>query len=164
MPIYIGTKALRTKPMTRGDYNAFRGWQMPADKDPNEAGYLVEYLDGGKPNVEGFDGYVSWSPAVFEKSYRPIAGMTFGDALTALKIGNRVARAGWNGKGMFLVLVPGSSFPVTADRPFGKAAPELVGQTVEYRSHIDMFTVDRQFVPWVASQTDMLADDWEIVG
>jgi hypothetical protein len=73
MPLYRGTKTLRARPMSRGDYNAFRGWQMPADEDPNEAGYLVEYLDGGKANVDGHDGYVSWSPAdVFEGAYKRV--------------------------------------------------------------------------------------------
>jgi hypothetical protein len=74
MKTYVGTKRIRARPMPRGEYNAFRGWQMPADEDPAEAGYLVEYLDGiGKPNVEGFDGYVSWTPAdVFEFSYREL--------------------------------------------------------------------------------------------
>jgi hypothetical protein len=73
MKLYEGTKRMHAKPMTRGDYNRFRGWQQPADEDPADAGYLVEYVDGGKPNVEGFDGYVSWSPAdVFERAYREI--------------------------------------------------------------------------------------------
>jgi hypothetical protein len=70
MPLYEGTKKLRARPMTKGEYNRFRGWEHPADEDANEAGYLVEYVDGGKANVAGFDGYVSWSPAnVFEAHY-----------------------------------------------------------------------------------------------
>jgi hypothetical protein len=81
---YEGTKRLKAVPMTRGDYNAFRGWQQPADEDPEEAGYMVEYLDGGKPNVEGFDGYVSWSPAdVFERSYKEIGIASESDDRTA---------------------------------------------------------------------------------
>jgi len=86
--------------------------------------------------------------------------MDFGQALDALKNGQRVSRAGWNGDGMWLVLVPGSTITVAADRPLGSAAPELVGQAVEYRTHIDLKTVDGEIVPWVASQTDLLADDW----
>lgn len=75
MPLYEGTKRLRAKPMTLGDYNVLRGWDMPSDEDPNAPGYLVEYTDGGKANVAGFDGYVSWSPAdVFERTYRKIGG------------------------------------------------------------------------------------------
>lgn len=84
----------------------------------------------------------------------------FGTALTALRAGERVGRQGWNGKGMFLVLVPGSDITVSSGRPLGDAAPELVGRTVAYRPHIDMKTVDNEIVPWVASQSDLLADDW----
>lgn len=86
--------------------------------------------------------------------------MDFGQALGALKSGGRVSREGWNGKGMWLVLVPGSTITVAADRPLGVAAPELAGRTVEYRAHIDMRTVNDEIVPWVASQTDLLAEDW----
>lgn len=91
----------------------------------------------------------------------PVGG--FDQALQLLKNGKRVARAGWNGKGMFLVLVPGSEFPVTADRPFGQVAPELIGQTVKYQSHVDMYTAQGTFVPWLASQADLLSEDWELV-
>lgn len=86
--------------------------------------------------------------------------MDFGQALAALNSGNRVTRSGWNGAGMWLVLVPGSTITVTAGRPLGDAAPELVGRDVEYRAHIDIKTVDGQVVPWVASQSDLLAEDW----
>lgn len=89
--------------------------------------------------------------------------MDFGAALFALKEGDRVTREGWNGKGMWLVLVPGSTITVAAGRPLGVAAPELVDQVVEYRAHIDMKTVDDEVVPWVASQTDLLAEDWAVV-
>lgn len=70
MKTYTGTKTLRAKPMTRGEYNALRGWDMPADENPADAGYLVEYLDGGKANHPDFENYISWSPAdVFERTY-----------------------------------------------------------------------------------------------
>ncbi|MFZ6773044.1 crAss001_48 related protein [Undibacterium sp. SXout7W] len=70
MQTYIGTKIINAKPMTRGDYNQLRDWTVPADENPNDEGFLVEYLDGGKANVEGFKGYVSWSPKpVFEQAY-----------------------------------------------------------------------------------------------
>lgn len=90
--------------------------------------------------------------------------MDFGQALDALRDGKRLTRTGWNGHGMWLVLVPGSQFTVTADRPLGKADPALVGQSVSYRPHIDMRTADGQIVPWIASQSDLLASDWGIAG
>jgi len=57
-------------PMTRLEYNVYRGWELPEDENGADEGYLVEYLDGGEPNVEGHKGYVSWSPkAQFDKGY-----------------------------------------------------------------------------------------------
>ena len=70
---YIGTKRVLAQPMTRGDYNAYRGWQVPADENPADDGYLVEYLDGGPSNAFGHAGYISWSPKdVFERSYKEV--------------------------------------------------------------------------------------------
>jgi Protein of unknown function (DUF2829) len=86
---------------------------------------------------------------------------TIGWAVKELQNGNRVRRAGWNGKGMFLLLVPGSRFSVEAGKPMGKAAPELIGQEIEYHAHVDMKTAQGYVVPWLCSQTDLLATDWE---
>lgn len=71
MNTYIGTKTIKATPMNREDYNALRGWTVPVDENPADEGFLVEYTDGGKSNVEGYEGYVSWSPTdVFEQSYK----------------------------------------------------------------------------------------------
>jgi hypothetical protein len=86
--------------------------------------------------------------------------MNFGKALDALNAGGKVAREGWNGKGMFLFLVPGSTFTVNR-APLMGIYPE--GTEINYRPHIDMKTVNGEVVPWVASQTDVLAEDWVIV-
>ena len=70
---YLGTKEVSAKPMTRGEYNDYRGWQIPENEDPNEQGYLIEYQDGGKSNDSRHAGYISWSPAdVFNRAYAPI--------------------------------------------------------------------------------------------
>lgn len=86
--------------------------------------------------------------------------MDFGKALTALKEGQCVARAGWNGKGMFLFLVAGSKFVVNRE-PLLSLMGE--GTVATYCPHIDMKTADEKVVPWLASQTDVLAEDWEII-
>ena len=86
--------------------------------------------------------------------------MNFGQALEALKAGQLVQRAGWNGKGMFLYLVAGSKFTVSR-APLLGIFPE--GTTIDYSPHIDMRTADGKCVPWLASQTDILADDWQTV-
>lgn len=164
---YIGSKVIRAHPMTRQAYNDFRGWQLPADEDGSDEGYLVEYVDGGAANTLTFNGYVSWSPkAVFEKAYRPTSHMTFGDAIVMLKAGHKVARAGWNGKGMWLILVPGSeNIRPVAGTPYSKAG---LTEEIQILPHIDMYTVDasgrRAMLPgWLASQTDMLSEDWMVV-
>lgn len=72
MKRYIGSKIVLAQPMTRQEYNDFRGWTMPVDEDGTDRGYLVEYQDGGKPNVPGRAGYVSWSPKEqFDAAYKP---------------------------------------------------------------------------------------------
>ena len=84
----------------------------------------------------------------------------FGWALGRLREGHKVARAGWNGKDMFLYLVEGSRFTVNRE-PLLSILGE--GTAVDYLPHIDMKTATGEFVPWLASQTDMLATDWEVV-
>lgn len=118
---------------------------------PTIGWYMVEYEDG----------YISFSPAnSFEDGYTRISGMTSGDAVSAMKRGELVARSGWNGKSMFLFLVPGSTFQVNR-APLNVIFPE--GTEVNYCPHIDMKTADGKIVPWVASQTDILAEDWQVV-
>jgi Protein of unknown function (DUF2829) len=161
MNTYIGTKIIVAQPMNRQDYNDYRGWDLPDDEDGSDAGFLVEYKDGGKSNHPNHKGYISWSPAdVFANAYRQTSGMSFGQAIEAVKMGLKVARTNWNGKGMFIFLVPGSTFKVNRPPLLG-IYPE--GTEVTYQSHIDMKTADDRVVPWLASQSDMLDDDWQIV-
>lgn len=84
----------------------------------------------------------------------------FQSALNALKNGRPVRRAGWNGKGMWLVHVSGWSIISSGAMP-----KEAVGAFMadNFLPFICMFTAQRQFVPWLASQTDILAHDWEII-
>lgn len=131
--------------------------KMTVRYTPQVGDYLVVYADG----------YTSISPKeAFEAGYRPQEKMTFGDAISALKAGQRVARAGWNGKGMWLVLVPGTP---NAQLREGTPYREALGQSeCEILPHVDMWTTNahgrRAMLPgWLASQTDMLADDWMVV-
>ena len=161
MPLYIGTKLVKASPMTRADYNVYRGWEIPSDENGADEGYLVEYTDGGQSNHASHDGYISWSPKdVFERAYRETdGGMTFGFAIQAMRAGMKLSRAGWNGKGMFVYYVCMSSY-----QPTTQAARDFFcGGLVPYREYIAMKTVDDEVVPWVASQTDILAEDWGIV-
>lgn len=85
---------------------------------------------------------------------------TFSWALDYIKEGKKLTRLGWNGRGMFVFLVPGSQFKVNRFPLLG-IYPE--GTLIDYHAHIDMRTVNGEIVPWVASHTDLLADDWQIV-
>lgn len=96
-------------------------------------------------------------------------GQTFGSALAWLKQDSRhrAARAGWNGKGMWIAHTPGSSFPPESAKPGHAAynrAIEAPGEPVRLCPHIDMRAADGSMViGWLASQTDMLAEDWELL-
>ena len=83
--------------------------------------------------------------------------MTFSKALDVVKSGGRVAREGWNGQGMFIFLVPGSTFMVNR-LPLLGIYPE--GTEIRYHGHIDMKTAQGYVVPWIASQADLLCNDW----
>ena len=210
MKPYVGTKRIQAMPMTRGVYNELRGWTVPPDENADDEGFLVEYVDGGKPNVAGFAGYVSWSPKdVFERAYRPVQVlvrsrvcgvdcqpgkpectgyctgkesapestwvelMDFGRALQALKAGKKVARAGWNGKGMWLSLsgplegrrIGAENFWSANNAAWAASQP---GQQATVLPCITMKTIDSTgreaiLMGWLASQTDMLSEDWMVV-
>lgn len=129
--------------MTHDAYSTKRVtvWEQPRGDAP---GYAIKYQDG----------YLSWCPKdTYERDYQPITAMSFGHAIHALKAGHRVARAGWNGKGMWLLFIPYCHWETT------RFVSELEGLP-----WVGLKTADGKFVPWNASQADMLADDWQIIG
>lgn len=83
----------------------------------------------------------------------PANNMNFGEALETLKRGMKVARKGWNGKGMWLIL---ALTPPSTSMYIGEKYYSCL-------PYIQMKTADDKMVPWVASQTDILAEDWEVV-
>ena len=169
MNTYIGTKVVRAVAMTRAAYNALRGWMVPADENGADEGYLVEYLDGGKPNVPGYTGYVSWSPKEqFENVYLNIANLSFGMALEALRRGRRVARAGWNGGGQWVTLagpkegakVHADSFWSAKNADFARDQPD--GE-VTVAPYFTLKNAQDQIAVWVPSTSDCLANDWRVL-
>ncbi|MBE6877381.1 MAG: DUF2829 domain-containing protein [Ruminococcus sp.] len=144
---YIGTKRIKAKPMTRGEYNKYRSWITPENENPDDEGYLVKYYP---------DGYQSWSPKeIFEDAYRKSGEMTFGHALEALKHGDRVARTGWNGKDMYLFLADGKQLThCLCSKDMPPCTDSICMKTA----------LNTIVIGWLASQTDMLAEDWKIVG
>lgn len=97
----------------------------------------------------------------------PQDSFDFGVAIRHLKNGKRVAREGWNGKGMFLFLLPAGTVPVKAihDPALREVIEkEVGGETFEALGSIRMFTADKKVLTgWLASQTDMLSQDWLVL-
>ena len=83
--------------------------------------------------------------------------MDFSDALKCLKRGERVSRSGWNGMGMSIYLIPEGW---THSRASNSPITEIAGPNLPF---VAMHTADKYVVPWLCSQTDMLADDWGVV-
>lgn len=145
---------------TKGYFGTKRITAWPEDRD-GAPGYGVKYSDD----------YVSWSPKdVFEAAYQPITAMSFGHAIEAMKSGHKVARAGWNGKGMFVVLMPPLYLQPfnTQDtaRKVNDRTAKWIGEDnpLDCQPYFAMFTADEKWQPgWLASQADMLADDWLIL-
>lgn len=143
MKQYIGVKIVEAERMNllafQEEFKRDVGYQGLTDKEGDRGGYLVKYP---QPDNEPSP-YQAWSPSeVFEEAYRTTDGMTFGLAIEALKKGLKVARAGWNGRGMFI---------------------RLVGATAELNAHFEIFNVHGRYDTWVASVSDALADDWTVV-
>ena len=156
MKQYIGTKMVAAEPAERitnpADHVSYRkeGANGPTETGSKiEAGYKVRYADG----------YESWSPKeVFEEAYREVEGLNFGLALEAAKAGYRIARRGWNGQRMYVFLAKEPDFHTEAD------LSEFDDAWVESGDCLALRTAQGSFqVGWLASQTDMLSDDWYIV-
>lgn len=145
MKKYLGVKVVEAEFQKMPETTGFIG-----EHSEEREGYKVVYEDG----------YVSWSPKeVFEKAYRQIDGLTFGLAIEALKQGKKVARTGWNGKGMWLKLVNMQQMSASPDYPEINWTDLFVNLPT-----IAMKTADDKLLfGWLASQTDMLAEDWQIV-
>ena len=140
MKTYIGVKMVQAEPEVKDGVQ----------------GYKVVYAEPDRPE------YISWCPAdVFERHNRETAAMPFSHALEAVKQGKKIARNGWNGKGMFLFVQPGSVIDAKDGRNPHLQAME---GSIKIGSHIDMKAADGSIVVgWLASQTDMLSEDWFIV-
>lgn len=138
---YIGTKIIMAAPC--------KAWKEMGKHAVGEDGYRVEYPDG----------YISWSPKdAFEKAYHELTGdMNFGLALDALRTGHKVSRRNWNGKGQYIELAlrisyidhKGNEINANHDTMGNKAIAFVGNQGVQ--------------LGWLASQADMLSDDWYIV-
>lgn len=123
--------------------------------------------------IKGVNGeFYPCKPDIFAKTYEKLEAcdqpeirlkdMAFGSAITSMKDGKRVCRAGWNGKGMWLVLVQPDDDASVTPHPVYAVNGIVDDATNGCLPWVGMKTADNKFVPWLASQTDVLADDWQI--
>lgn len=155
---YIRTQIIKAEPMTYGE--AYKNGLIP------ENSYISEYDDALGYHLIHMDGFRNWKPKeVFEEEYEAVKGMTFGLAIKALKAGHKVARKGWNDQKMFLWLKPAATVKAEwCKDPMLKSLAEANGGEIEALGTICMFTAQKQILSgWLASQTDMLSEDWMIV-
>ncbi len=134
---YIGTKIIKAYPEIKGE----------------QVGHAVIYPDG----------YKSWSPDEAFKAYQKLPGpLSFGHALFMCKQGKKIARAGWNGKDMYVVYQKAypDGIPINKNTAQATGIPE--GTVCRFLPYLMMKTADDSFVPWLISQTDALSDDWYV--
>lgn len=151
---YIGTKIVKATPAWRVTTEDGRKYIRLKSDDSDFAGKIE---DGYK--VIYSDGYESWSPKeVFEEAYYPTDGMNFGLALEAAKMDKRITRRGWNGKDMYVFLADVGELHADAD------LSEFEDRDVEVSELLVLRTAQGTLQPgWLATQSDMLADDWYIL-
>lgn len=150
---YIGTKIIKAWPARRCTFIGGKVVYACLDEIVPagckiEEGYRVEYADG----------YLSWSPkAVFEEAYRQTDRMNFGLAIEAARKGKKIARAGWNGKNQYVELATCISYRNAAGEDINVNHDAIGNKALAFvgTSGVQM--------GWLASQADMLADDWCIV-
>lgn len=171
MEQYIGTKIVQAEPACRLTFQKLGGPEMVVTVEEEKVEANIEAAEesglGLVRKQEGYkvvyepDGYESWSPKdVFEKAYRRTDGLNFGLALEAVKMGKKISRAGWNGKGQYVEL--GTCFQYTSHS--GDVPKSTCVQHTDIGSAALVFVGTRgRQVGWLASQADMLADDWYIV-
>lgn len=163
MKQYIGTKIVQARPafrVTCEKPDCRLPNQTMTDEDielaENDGWTVCDRVEGYEVRYE--DGYRSWSPKdVFEKAYRLTSGMPFGLAIEAAKMGKKITRAGWNGKNQYVELADCISYR--------NAAGEAVNAQHDAIGNKALAFVGTSGVQmgWLASQADMLADDWHIV-
>jgi len=162
MKKYLGVKLVQAEPQTirqlvakpviMADLNENSLKEKPVTKEVQ--GYKVLYPDG----------YESWSPKeVFEEAYRRIDNLTFGLAIEALKKGCKVARQGWNGKGMFVVYQKGYPQGISCNKQTAVAWGMNEGDLFRCEPYLQIRMVNGSHAMWVPSINDCLAEDWMVI-
>lgn len=162
---YIAIKMVKAYPMLRLSYNLLRGWDLPSDENGDDDGFFLE-------NVE--TGAVCWkTKEEFLTNYKDLSAtenLSFGAAIELAKRGYKIARKKWNGKNMFVVYMSGMHLPPFntqgTDRKVNDRTAKFIGEDKPLNSqpYLAMYNAQEEWIPgWLASQSDMLDEDWYIV-
>lgn len=144
--VYVGTRKVTAMDITLGEYNQRRGWDIPANEDPEEQGYIIT-LENGDTTYQRKD--------AFDETYKVNGALSYSSALEYLKKGYIIARSGWNGKNMFVGMLTQTT-DVILDI---NGARHLFGAS----KNMVLFNLQKgSYDPWVASSSDTLAEDWFI--
>ena len=160
---YIRINEVEAEPMKFGEFKEKfpKSGGANVERGAEDEGYVITYRKGQENE------YVSWCPkAEFDAVSRPADGMTFGMAIELMKRGKKVARQGWNGKGMYLWLLPAAEVKKEwcRDERLIEVMANFGENVVQCLGSIRMLTADKKVLTgWLASQTDMLAEDWVVV-
>ena len=167
------------KPVTRIAHEIVEGDIIKKVDEKTSTLNGVEFKHYGKVSVgdyvirnAGECDYHCTKDIFVERNYitEKVSGLTFGEAIEAAKEGKKIARAGWNGKGMFVVFMPGLQLPAynTADtaRKVNDRTAKWIGedQPLDCQPYFAMYNAQKQWIPgWAATQSDMLDEDWCVV-
>jgi hypothetical protein len=135
-------------------------WDKRCDEDCEDCTSLCSDREVNYRYVQGPDGEMHYMPL-----NHPITSkcLTFSEALRDLKQGKRVQRTGWNGKGMYICYQKGypDGIKINSNTALATGLPE--GTLCKFTPYLMIKSVDNSFTPWLPSQTDILAEDWEVV-
>lgn len=151
MDTYIRSSLVRDMPMSRAEYIRSKGSEVSDDDDGSRNGFLIQNNDDA----------AFWMPFEdFELVYRKLQRFGFEGALTMLKAGQKLARAGWNGKGQFVYMVPAAKYAAQTG-----AAKSHYGEEafIPYNAYLALKGVDDTVSTWVPSISDVFAEDWSVV-
>lgn len=171
MKTYICSKVITAVPVKMVNGTPWpEGLPMPEISEPLQisehcgCNCMVHIEEGYMFTTSKDDRYPQFiSKEDFDKMCRSTEGMNFGDALLVLKQGKRVARKGWNGKNMSVAYQKGYPDGIPCNKNTAQAWGMEEGELFKCRPYLQMRCADGTFQMWLASQSDILADDWYIV-
>lgn len=165
-PITISAIQYTATPENLLDIREFTGMELPVSTD-----LVIKTLEGemlaspGDWIIKGVNGeFYPCKPDIFAKTYEQLdsSKMDFGVALANLHLGRKVRRSGWNGKGMYVTLMPGYPDGIEVNEVTRTAHNLPPGAKLRYQPYFQLFTTSGDVAMWTPSVSDTLAKDWEV--